>query len=74
MTIDLQRLNSQCIRELHHVESPFQLASQVPKNMYKTLLDAVDGYQAVELDEESQKLTRFITHWAHITIFEYLLV
>ena len=63
MTIDLQQLNSQCIRELHHVESPFQLASQIPTGTYKTLLDAVDGYQAVELDKKSQALTTFITHW-----------
>ena len=63
MTVDLQHLNSQCIRELHHVESPFRLASQVPRNTFKTLLDAVDGYQAIELDEESQHLTTFITSW-----------
>ena len=63
MTIDFQNLNSQCVRELHHVESPFKLASQIPRNTYKTLLDAVDGYQAIELDKESQHLTTFITHW-----------
>ena len=63
MTIDLQHLNSQCIREVHHVDSPFKLASQIPQHTYKTLLDAVDGYQAIELDEESQTLTTFITHW-----------
>ena len=63
MTVDLQHLNSQCIRELHHVESPFRLASQVPVNIFKTILDAVDGYQAIELDEESIPLTAFITQW-----------
>ena len=63
MTIDLQQLNSQCARELHHVESPFKLASQVPTNTYKTLIDAVDGYQAIELDEKSRTLTTFITPW-----------
>ncbi|MEL6802194.1 MAG: DDE-type integrase/transposase/recombinase [Bacteroidota bacterium] len=63
MTVDLQHLNSQCVRELHHVESPFKLASQVPPGMYKTLLDAVDGYQAIKLDKESQNLTTFITPW-----------
>ena len=31
MTIDLQKLNSQCQREIHHVESPFKLVSQFPK-------------------------------------------
>ena len=63
MTIDLQQLNSQCEREIHHVESPFKLASQIPKNTFKTILDAVDGYQAVELDDDSQLLTNFITPW-----------
>ena len=63
VTIDFQELNKQCIRELHHVESLFRLASQVPKNTYKTLLDAVDGYQQIELDEESRLLTNFITNW-----------
>ena len=63
LTVDLQHLNSQCIRELHHVEPPFKLASQIPTHTYKTLLDAVDGYQAVELDEESRPLTAFITQW-----------
>ena len=53
MTVDLQRLNSQCIRETHHCESPFTLVSQVPPNTYKTVLDAVDRYQAIDLDEES---------------------
>ena len=63
MTIDLQHLNNQCVRELHHVESPFRLASQIPTNSFKTILDAVDGYQAIELDRESQPLTTFITPW-----------
>ena len=63
MTVDLQNLNSKCVRELHHVESPFKLASQIPEGTYKTLLDAVDGYQAVELDKQSRPLTTFITPW-----------
>ena len=29
-TVDLQRLNSQCLRELHRVETPFNLACQIP--------------------------------------------
>ena len=31
--------------------------------MKKTILDAVDGYHAIELDEESKHLTTFITPW-----------
>ena len=60
-TIDLQKLNSQSARETHHCKSPFQLASQVPVNTKKTV--AVDGYHAIPLEPESQKLTIFITEW-----------
>ena len=33
----------------------------MPSNTKKTVLDAVDGYHTVTLDEESQPLTTFIT-------------
>ena len=62
-TVDLQHLNKQCKRETHHCPSPFQLACQVPANTKKTVFDAVDGYHAIPLDEESQHLTTFITEW-----------
>ena len=51
------------MRETHHGESPMQLASQVPPNTKKTVLDATDGYHAIKLDSQSQKLTSFITIW-----------
>jgi hypothetical protein len=53
-TVDLQRLNEQCLRETHHCQSPFKLASQIPPNTKKTVLDATDSYHAIELDEESK--------------------
>ena len=62
-TVDLQQLNAQSKRETHHCPSPFQLACQVPSNTKKTVFDAVDGYHAIPLDEESQHLTTFITEW-----------
>ena len=62
-TIDFQHLNSQCSREAHHCQSPFLAACQVPPDTKKTILDAVDGYHAIELDAESQPLTTFITEW-----------
>ena len=66
-TVDLQRLNSQCLRETHHSQSPFQLASQVPPNTKKTVIDAVDGYHTIKLDTASQPLTTFITEWGRYT-------
>ena len=62
-TVDFQKLNGFCKRETHHTESPFNLACQVPPGTKKTVLDAVEGYHAVSLDEESQHLTTFITPW-----------
>ena len=64
-TIGLQHLNSQCSRETHHCQSPFLAACQVPPNTNKTILHAVDGYCAIELDAESQPLTTFITERGH---------
>ena len=62
-TIDFQKLNAQCLRETHHTSSPFQLATQVPAQTKKYVLDAVDGFHSVQLDKESQPLTTFITEW-----------
>ena len=62
-TVDFQQLNAQCLREPNHGESPFHTARRVPPGTWKSVLDAVDGYHSVELDEESSKLTTFITPW-----------
>ena len=62
-TVDLQKLNAQCARETHHCQSSFQLACQVPPQTKKTVLDAVDGFHAILLDESNKKLTTFITEW-----------
>ena len=70
-TIDFQKLNAECARETHHCASPFNLASQVPPNKLKTVIDAVDGYHAIELDKDSQHLTTFITEWGR---YQYLRV
>ena len=54
IVVDYQRLNRQCFRETHHFAPPFHLASHVSPNTKKTVIDAVDSYHSVELDEESQ--------------------
>ena len=63
ITINYTRLNAQCLRETHHCQSPFNLASQVPAGTWKSVVDAVDGYHSVALDEASKPLTAFITPW-----------
>ena len=62
-TIDLQKLNVRCYRETHHCQSPFRLVCQISANTKKTVLDAVDGFDPIEFDEASRKLTPFITEW-----------
>lgn len=59
ITIDLQHLNSQCLRETHHTPSLFQIACQIPPNTKKSLLDAAGGFHAILLDKESQPMTTF---------------
>ena len=60
-TVDFQPINKLCMRETHHTPSPFDVVSNVPQQVYKTVLDAYNGYHQVLLDEESIKLTTFIT-------------
>ena len=62
-TVDYQQLNAQCVREPNYSQSPFHTARHIPHNTWKSVLDAVDGYHSVELDEESSRLTTFITPW-----------
>lgn len=62
-TVDYQRLNASCLRETHHTPPPFDMVSSVPKHSLKTVADAYWGYHQVELDEESRRLTTFITPW-----------
>ena len=56
-TVDLQKLNSQCTRETHLSQSPFQLACKIPPSTKKIVLDVVGGFHVIELDEASCKLT-----------------
>ena len=68
-TVDYQPLNAVCRRETHHTPAPFDMVSNVPGHTYKTVADAFSGFHQVELDEESQKLTTFITPWGR---YQYL--
>ena len=68
-TIDFQRINKYCERETRHTPRPFNVVSNIPPKLYKTVLDAYNGYHQEPLDEESSKLTTFITEFGR---FQYL--
>ena len=60
-TVDLSPLNKFCKRETFAIESPFQLARRIPKETWKTVTDAWNGYHSVRLRESDRHLTTFIT-------------
>ena len=60
-TVDLSPLNKHCKRETFAAESPFRLARRIPKNTWKTVTDAWNGYHSVPLKEADRHLTTFIT-------------
>ena len=60
-TVDLSPLNKFCLRETFAMESPFHLARRVPKDTWKTVTDAWNGYHSVPLRESDRHLTSFIT-------------
>ena len=61
--VDFQKLNVCCLRETHHMPTPFDIVSDMPPRSFKTVVDAHWGFHQVELDEESRQLTTFITPW-----------
>ena len=68
-TVDFQKLNASCLRETHHTPTPFDLVSGIPQHSYKTTADAKCGFHQVKLDEESVRLTTFLTPWGR---YQYL--
>ena len=62
-TIDFQPLNKHSQRQTFPVQSPFQLASQIPPNMKKTVVDAWNGYHSVSLHPDDRHYTTFLTEW-----------
>ena len=51
-TIDYQPPNNHSQRQTFPVQSPFQLASQVPSNMKKSVVDAWNGYHQISLQPD----------------------
>ena len=60
-TVDLFPLNKFCKRETFATESPFHLARRVPKDTWKTVTDAWNGYHSLPLSASDRHLTTFIT-------------
>ena len=62
-TIDFQPLNKRTPRQTYPLESPFHLASRIPSNTKKTVVDAWNGYHLVPLHPDDYDLTTFLTPW-----------
>ena len=62
-TVDLSPLNTHCLREVHHVKSPFHQAKTVPPNTWKSVTDAWNGFHSVPIRPEDRHFTTFITPW-----------
>ena len=60
-TVDLSPLNAHCLRETHHVKSPFQQAKSVPPGTWKSVTDAWNGFHSVPIAPEDRHFTTFLT-------------
>ena len=60
-TVDLSPLNKFCRRETFAMETPFHLTRRIPKDTWKTVMDAWNGYHSVPLRQSDRHLTTFIT-------------
>ena len=67
--VDYQQVNDHCPRQTHHTRSPWQIASSVPANTFKTVCDAWHGYHSVPIHPADRHLTTFITQKGR---YEYL--
>ena len=59
--VHMQKLKNAFLRQIHSFMSPYHKALIVPRNTYKMVPDAWEGYQSITLDKESCKLTQFLT-------------
>lgn len=60
-TVDFQALNKAAYRQTHATIALFQQATSVPKDNYKSVVDAWEGYSSIPLDQDDKKKTWFIT-------------
>ena len=70
ITTDLSKLNSQVSRPAHPSPTPFAAIRSIPPgSKFFTTVDALHGYWQLELAEEDQDLTTFITPYGR---YKYL--
>ena len=63
-TVDYGPLNTHCPRQTHHTVNPWHLATSIPEQKRKTVLDNWHGYHSLPLaSEEDRALTTFVTPW-----------
>ena len=60
-TIDFQKLNAATIRHTHHTPSPFQQVIKVPAGMFKSVLDAWNGYHSILLAKSARDYFTFLS-------------
>lgn len=62
--VDFRRLNQHVKRPIHPFPSPSEITTSIPATAkWFATLDATKGYWQIPLDEESKKLTTFMTQW-----------
>ena len=54
-------INKHAPRQLHHTRTPYTIATSVPANQVKSVLDNWLGYHSVPIHPQDQHLTTFIT-------------
>ena len=60
-TIDMSPLNRVCKREPHGSKTPFHMARAIPRDTWKTVQDAWNGYHSIPIRTEDRHLTTFMT-------------
>ena len=61
--VDFQAVNKHTPRQTHHTRSPWSIASAVPPNKVKSVLDNWHGYHSVPLHPADRHVTCFISQW-----------
>ena len=62
-TVDMQKVKNATLRETQFTPSPFNIVSRIPKNTFKSVLDAWNGYHSLPLSPKAKDATTFIKQW-----------